>query len=166
MENMGNSLIPMQKKKYKDQLEHYFRLITEYGIYLYIFMLLFDIGEGLRTIGLYGALTAWLILTFFTKRIKVSIDIITGFFLVFISSAVLSAFFSIEPMYSLSALMHDALPATAAFLILSTYFNNTMILRLSKVICFSGFIILIFGLHSFLFQQGTIYIHQEIFFYQ
>lgn len=162
MGSMENPPIPTQGEKLKDRLECYLSLIAEFGIYLYVFLLLFDRGEGLRTIGLYGALTAWLILTFFTKRIEVSIDIITGFFLVFITSAVLSAFFSIEPMYSLSALMNDALPATAAFLILSTYFNNTMILRLSKVICFSGFIILIFGLHSFLFHKGHIYTSRNI----
>ena len=163
MENMENSPIPTQGKKCKDRWAHYLSLVTEYGIYLYIFLLLFDKGEGLRTIGLYGALAAWLILTLFTKRITISIDIITCFFFVFIASAILSAFFSIEPMYSLSALMNDALPATAAFLILSTYFNNTTTLRLSKVICFSGFIILIFGLHSFLSDKGHLYTSRNIF---
>ena len=150
MGSMENPPIAAQGGKLKDRLERYLSLIAEFGIYLYVFLLLFDRGEGLRTIGLYGALTACLTLTFFRKRIKVSIDIITGFFLIFIASAILSAFFSIEPMYSLSALMNDALPATVAFLILSIYFNDRMILRLNKVICFSGLIILIFGLHRFL----------------
>jgi len=163
MGSMENPPIAAQGGKLKDRLERYLSLIAEFGIYLYVFLLLFDRGEGLRTIGLYGALTACLTLTFFRKRIKVSIDIITGFFLIFIASAILSAFFSIEPMYSLSALMNDALPATVAFLILSIYFNDRMILRLNKVICFSGLIILIFGLHRFLSGRAHIYTSRNIF---
>jgi O-antigen ligase len=163
MGNTENPPIPTQGEKLKDRLERYLSLIAEFGIYLYVFLLLFDRGEGLRTIGLYGALTAWLILTFFTKRIKASIDIITGFFLVFIASAVLSAFFSIEPIYSLRALRDDVLKATIIFVIISSFFNSRMLIRISKVICISGLIILAFGLHSFLLGRTEFYTSENIF---
>lgn len=163
MGSMENPPIPTQGGKLKDRLERYLSLIAEFGIYLYVFLLLFDRGEGLRTIGLYGALTAWLILTFFTKRIKVSIDIITGFFLVFIASAVLSAFFSIEPIYSLRALRDDVLKATIIFVIISSFFNSRMLIRISRVICISGLIILAFGLHSFLLGRTEFYTSENMF---
>ncbi|MEW6066686.1 MAG: O-antigen ligase family protein [Nitrospirota bacterium] len=150
-------------EKYKNRIENYLSFIAEYGIYLYMFFLLFDKGEGLRNVGLYSALTAWLILIFVTKKIKLSADIITCGFLAFLFSIVLSSFFSLEPIYSFSYLKKDVLKAVITFFIISSYFDTKMLLRLSKVICSSGLIILIFGLHGFLTSEENLYTSTNIF---
>lgn len=140
----------------------YLLYITEYGIYLYVFLLFFDKGEGLRTLGLYGALIAWICL-FFLKRITFSLDIITIGFLAFVISTLLSSFFSIEPLYSLQSLKRDILKAIIIFLIISTIFDIKMLFRLSKIICFAGLINLAFGLHSFLLGRTEFYTSENIF---
>jgi len=140
--------IPAEQSKYKGRSECCLSVITEYGIHLYVFMLLFDKGEGLRTIGLYGALISWLILTFSMKKVTLSHDIITYGFLVFLTSTIVSSFFSIDPFYSLSYFKRDILKSAITFFIISSYFDTRMLLRLRGVICFSSIIILTLGLHS------------------
>lgn len=152
-----------QEPKYKSRLEQYLSYITEYGIYLYVFLSLFDRGEGLRTIGLYGALTGWVILAFFVKRITITFDIIAYSFSLYIISTFLSSFFSIEPVYSLKALKGDVLKSTVTFLIISSFFNTKMLIRLSKIICVSGLIILAFGLHSLLLGRTGFYTSENMF---
>ena len=163
MDTMENPPIAAQERKLTNRLEHYLSLTAEYGIYLYVFLSLFDRGEGLRTVGLYGALTGWVILAFFSKRITITVDIIICSFSLFIASTILSSFFSIEPVYSLKALMGDALKSAVTFLIISSFFNTKMLIRLSKVICISGLIILAFGLHRFLLGKMHIYTSKNIF---
>jgi len=131
-------------------------LITEYGVYLYLFFLFFDKGEGLRNIGLYGAFTSWLIL-FFRKEITIPKGIILTFFSVYILTIFLSSVFSLEPLYSIASLRKDVLKAVLIFLIISTYFNNKMVLRTINVMCLSGLVILSLGLHSFL--TGDLYLY-------
>ena len=160
MEKEENFLTPIGSLKYK--FKHYLYLITEYGTYLYVFLLFFDRGEGLRTLGLYGALSAWTAL-FFLKKINLSYDVITSGFFVFVVITVLSSFFSIEPVYSLQFLKRDILKAAITFLIISTYFDTRMILRLCKVICIAGIIILFFGLHSLLLGRTSYYTSENIF---
>jgi O-antigen ligase len=155
--------IGSQGLKYKSKFEQYLFYITEYGIYLYVFLSLFDKGEGLRTIGLYGALTGWVILVFFVKRITLTVDILVCSFFLYIASTVLSSFFSIDPAYSLKALKGDVLKSTAVFLIISTFFNTQMLIRISKVICVSGLIILAFGLHSLLLGRTGFYTSENMF---
>jgi O-antigen ligase len=163
MGTMENPLIPAQGEKLKDRLERYLSLTAEYGIYLYVFFLLFDRGEGLRTIGLYGALTGWVILAFFVKRITITLDIIAYSFSLYIISTFLSSFFSIEPVYSLKALRGDVLKSTVTFLIISSFFNTKMLIHLSKIICVSGLIILAFGLHSLLLGRTEFYTSENMF---
>jgi O-antigen ligase len=124
---------------------------------------LFDKGEGLRTIGLYGALISWLILTFSMKKVTLSRDIITYGFLVFLTSTILSSFFSIDPSYSLSYLKRDILKSAITFFIISSYFDTRMLLRLSGVICFSGIIILTLGLHSYILDITPYYTSKNMF---
>jgi O-antigen ligase len=160
---MGNEeyfLSPIGSTKYK--FEHYLSLITEFGTYLYVFLLFFDRGEGLRTLGLYGALSAWTAL-FFLKKITLSFDVITSGFFAFVIATILSSFFSIEPVYSLKSLKSDILKAAITFLIISTYFDTRMILSLCKVMCISGIIILLFGLHSLLLSRTSYYTSRNIF---
>ena len=163
MENVDNSAVPAEGRRYKDRVEYYLSLAVEYGIYLYVFMLFFDKGEGLRTVGLYGSLTAWLILAFTTKKIKLSADIATYGFLAFLISTLLSCFFSIEPIYSFGALKRDILKAAITFLVISTYFDIKMLFRLSRVICFSGLIVLAFGLQGFFLDKEHLYTSRNIF---
>jgi O-antigen ligase len=163
MENVENHAVPTLGRRYKDRLEYYLSLAVECGVYLYVFTLWFDKGEGVRTVGLYGSLTAWLILVFVTKKIKLSTDIATYGFLAFLISTLLSSLFSIEPIYSFTALKSDILKATITFLIISTHFDIKMLFRLSRVICFSGLIILAFGLEGFLLDKEHIYTSQNIF---
>jgi len=163
VENVDNSAVPAEGRRYKDRLEYYLSLAVEYGIYLYVFMLFFDKGEGLRTVGLYGSLTAWLVLAFTTKKIKLSADIATYGFLAFLISTLLSSFFSLEPTYSLGALKRDILKAAITFLVISTYFDIKMLLRLSRVICFSGLIVLAFGLQGFFLDKEHLYTSRNIF---
>ncbi|MGQ9570163.1 MAG: O-antigen ligase family protein, partial [Thermodesulfovibrionales bacterium] len=111
----------------------------------------------------YSALTAWLILTFFIRKSRVSPDIITYGFVIFLISILFSSFFSIDPTYSFSSLKRDALKAVIAFLIISTYFDIKMLFGLSKVICFSGLIILCFGLHDFLLGKTPFFTSTNIF---
>jgi O-antigen ligase len=160
MGNEENFLTPIGSIKYK--FEFYFSLITEYGTYLYVFLLFFDRGEGLRTLGLYGALSAWTVL-FFLKKINLSYDVITSVFFVFLIITILSSFFSIEPVYSLQSLKSDLLKSAITFLIISTYFDTRMILSLCKVMCISGIIILLFGLHSLLLGRTSYYTSENIF---
>jgi O-antigen ligase len=160
MGNEENFLTPIGSIKYK--FEHYLSLITEYGTYLYVFLLFFDRGEGLRTLGLYGALSAWTAL-FFLKKINLSYDVITSGFFAFVVITILSSFFSIEPVYSLKSLKSDILKAAITFLIISTYFDTRMILSLCKVMCISGIIILLFGLHSLLLSRTSYYTSRNIF---
>jgi O-antigen ligase len=136
--------------------------IAEYAIYLYVFLLFFDKGEGVRTLCLYSALIAWICLLLF-KKITFLPDIITLGFFAFISSTLLSSFFSIEPLYSLQSLKRDIFKATIIFLIISTFFDIKMLLRLSKIICFAGLINLAFGLHSFLLGRTEFYTSENIF---
>jgi O-antigen ligase len=157
-------MISNQGFEHKSKFEQYLCYITEYGIYLYVFLSLFDRGEGLRTIGLYGALTGWIILAFFLKKITITVDIILCSFFLFIASTILSSFFSIEPTYSLKALQGDVLKSTVIFVIISSFFNTEMLIRLSKIICVSGLIILAFGLHSLLSgRTGGYYTSENIF---
>jgi len=156
-------MIGSQGLEYKSKFEQYLSYITEYGIYLYIFLSLFDMGEGLRTIGLYGALTGWIILAFFPKRITIPVNILVYSFFLYIASTILSAFFSIEPSYSVKALKGDVLKSTVTFLIISSFFNTKMLIRISKVICASGLIILAFGLHSLLLGRTGFYTSENIF---
>ncbi|MGB9715897.1 MAG: O-antigen ligase family protein [Thermodesulfovibrionales bacterium] len=136
--------------------------LVEYGIYLYVFLLFFDKGEGLRTLGLYGAFTAWICL-FSLKKINFTIDLITLGFFAFVISTLLSSFFSIEPLYSLQSLKRDILKATFIFFIVSTFFDIKMLLRLSKIICVAGLINLAFGLHSFFLNRTEFYTSENIF---
>jgi O-antigen ligase len=154
--------IDIQNTKNKSQLVQYLSYVTEYGIYLYVFLLFFDRGEGLRTLGLYGALSAWIAL-FFLKKINLSSDVITSGFFVFVIVTIFSSFFSIEPVYSLQSLKRDIFKAAITFLIVSTYFDTRMILRLCKVNCISGIIILVFGLHSLLLGRTSYYTSENIF---
>src|SRR3972149_1379877 len=162
MEDTEDSPIHTRGQKWKNHLRYALSLVTEYGIYLYIFLLFFDRGEGLRTLGLYGALTAWLAL-FLLKKITMSFDVITLSFFAFVITTILSSFFSIEPLYSLQSLKHDILKSAITFLIISTYFETKMLLRLCKVICVSGIIILAFGLHSLLLGRTGYYTSENIF---
>ena len=162
MKDTENSLIHTRGQKWKNHLECSLSLVTEYGIYLYIFLLFFDKGEGLRTLGLYGALTAWLAL-FLLKKITLSFDVITLCFFAFVITTILSSFFSIEPLYSLQYLKRDILKSAITFLIISTYFETKMLIRLCKVICVSGIIILAFGLHSILLGRTGYYTSENIF---
>jgi hypothetical protein len=162
MEDTEDSQIHTRGQKWKNHLVCAFSLVTEYGIYLYIFLLFFDKGEGLRTLGLYGALTAWLAL-FLLKKITLSFDVITLCFFTFVITTILSSFFSIEPLYSLQSLKRDILKSAITFLIISTYFDTKMLLHLCKVICVSGIIILAFGLHSLLLGRTSYYTSENIF---
>lgn len=126
-------------------------------------LLLFDKGEGLRNIGLYGALSAWFILAISVKKPKISFNVLTISFFFFISSILLSSVFSIGPLYSFYALKDDVLKAVIIFLIISTSFNLEMLLRLCRVMCISGIIILAFGLHGFLSSETGIYGAENIF---
>ncbi len=162
MKDTEDSTIHTRDQKCENQLVYALSLVTEYGIYLYIFLLFFDRGEGLRTLGLYGALTAWLAL-FLLKKITMSFDVITLGFFAFVITTILSSFFSIEPLYSLQSLKRDILKSAITFLIISTYFETKMLLRLCKVICVSGIIILAFGLHSLLLGRTGYYTSENIF---
>lgn len=160
MGNEENFITTIGNTKYK--FEYYLYLITEYSIYLYVFLLFFDRGEGLRTLGLYGALSAWTYL-FFLKKINLYSDVISLGFFAFVVITILSSFFSIEPVYSLKSLKSDILKAAITFLIISTYFDTRMILRLCKVLCASGIIILLFGLHSLFLGRTSYYTSENIF---
>src|SRR3972149_10754780 len=162
MEDTEDSPIHTRGQKWKNHLRYALSLVTEYGIYLYIFLLFFDKGEGLRTLGLYSALATWLAL-FLLKKITLSFDVITFGFFAFVITTILSSFFSIEPLYSLQSLKRDILKSAITFLIISTYFDTRMILRLCKVICISGIIILFFGLHSLLLARTSYYTSENIF---
>jgi O-antigen ligase len=162
MKDTENSLIHTRGQKWKNHLRCALSLVTEYGIYLYIFLLFFDKGEGLRILGLYSALAAWLAL-FLLKKITISFDVITLSFFAFVITTILSSFFSIEPLYSLQSLKRDILKSAITFLIISTYFETKMLLRLCKVICVSGIIIFAFGLHSILLGRTGYYTSENIF---
>ena len=144
------------KSEYKKQVVRFLSIAVEYGACLYIFFWLFDKGEGLRNIGLYGAFTAWLILVFF-KEIKVSFHAVSLAFFLFIFSCILSSLFSIDVESSFMALKSDVLKPVMIFLVISTFFDLRMLMRLGKVICFFGIIILAMGLEGFLSGRTDFY---------
>lgn len=144
------------KAEYKKQVVRLLSMAVEYGVCLYLFFWLFDKGEGLRNVGIYGAFTAWLILAFL-KEIKVSLHAVSSAFFLFILSCILSAFFSIDARSSFMALKSDILRPVMIFLVISTFFDLRMLMRLGKVICLSGIVILAMGLEGFLSGRTDFY---------
>lgn len=144
----------------RTNLERYLHIMVEYGVYLYVLFLFFGKGEGLRNIGLYGALSAWIIHLLFIKRVRISLDVITVSFFIFIASTILSSLFSLDPAYSFTALKKDVLRGIVTFLLLSTFFTRKMLFRTARILCFVGVIIFILGLYSYLSGE-TDYVTSE-----
>ena len=153
----------MEEFNHKEKIAKYLSFIIQIGILIYMFLMFFDKGTGLRNIGIYSALFAWLILVIFYKKIKISFDIVTVAFLTFIASIVLSSIFSIKPSISFSYFERDIIKTIATFLIISTFFNDKKLLFLAKFFGISGLIILIFGLIGFISNPEKIYTSNNIF---
>ncbi len=150
-------------EKSEKRTDQYLFFILEYGVYLYVFWLFFDKGESLRNIGLYSAFAVWLILVFFRKRVTFSLDVITLGFFIYLGSTVLSTIFSVDPIYSFTALKKDVLKAVITFFIISTCFTQRMLLRMSGVMCITGLILLSLGLFGFITGDTNIYTSKNIF---
>jgi O-antigen ligase len=144
-------------------IEFFASLVAEYGIYLYVFWLMFDKGEGLRNLGLYSAFAGWVILVLSRKKSFFSLDIVTLFFLLYLASTALSTIFSIDPLYSFIALKKDVLKAAITFFVISTFFHDGMLMRMGRVYCAAGLAFLAFGIHNFLFSGNGVYTSDNMF---
>jgi len=127
-----------------------------------MFFIFFDKGTGLRNIGIYSAIFAWIILVIFYKKIKISFDIVTVAFLTLIASILLSSIFSIKPSISFSYFEKDIIKTLAIFIIIETFFNEEKLIRLAKFFGISGVIILILGLIGFISNPEKIYTSNNI----
>jgi len=153
----------MEKRQYKEKITKYLSFIIEIGILIYMFLIFFDKGTGLRNMGIYSALFAWIILVIFYKKFKISFDIVTVTFLTLIASIVLSSIFSIKPSISFSYFEKDIIKTIAIFIIIGTFFNYEKLMRLAKFFGISGVIILILGLIGFISNPEKIYTSNNIF---
>ncbi len=152
-----------QMKNFGHNFEALLLRIAEYGMYVYLFLLLFDKGEGLRNMSMYGSFLAWLFLVFYFKKPRISPDIISIGFLVFIISILMSSVTSIEWSYSWYDLQREVPKSVIPFLVISTFFNQRMISRASRAFSVAGLIILAFGLHGMIIVKTNLYTSENIF---
>lgn len=131
--------------------------VEEYGMYLYVFLIFFDKGEGLRNIGMYGSFATWAVLVFQGKRPVFPKNVIFLALCCYFFSAMLSSVFSIEPGYSFTALLHDSHKIVIPFLVISTSFGLIRMINLCTIICIAGLIILVMGAHGFIAQGDSFY---------
>jgi O-antigen ligase len=150
---------------YKDRIEAIFSALSEYGIYLFAFLFFFDKGEGLRNLGLYGALASWLVLAVAKRNVRFSLDLPTCAFLACLGSVLISSVLSLNPLYSIAALDKDILKGTILFLVISTRFDLKMLLRLGRVFSAAGIVLLVLGLHGFLTGESGFYTPENMFSY-
>lgn len=141
----------------KEGQEKMLYAVEEFGMYLYVFFLFFDKGEGLRNIGMYGSFAAWAVLVFQGKRPVFPRNAIFLAFCCYFLSAILSSAFSIEPGYSFGALLYDAQKIVVPFLVISTSFGPRRIMKLCTIICIAGLVILVMGAHGFIIQGDIFY---------
>lgn len=153
----------MFEKKYKDKITNYLSIITEFGICLYLFFLFFDKGQTFRDIGLYSSLFSFISLALISRKIKISFNIIDYAFFSFVFSIILSIFFSIEPSASITYFGKDVIKTSAVFFIIAKFFDGERLIRLIKVFCISGALILILGLQGFINDPNKIYSSNNIF---
>lgn len=140
-----------------ERQELFLARVEAYGVYLYVFCLFFDKGEGLRNIGMYGSFAAWTVLLYQGKRPVFPKNVIFLALCCYFSSAVLSSALSIEPAYSFGALLHDSPKIVIPFLVVSTSFDLKRIMDLCKIICSAGLVILVMGAHGFIVQGDIFY---------
>jgi O-antigen ligase len=134
----------------RSKTERYMSFVIEYGVYLYILFLFSGKGEGLRNIGLYGAFVTWIVYAIYSKKIRISFNILGASVFIFIASALLSSLFSLDPLYSFTALKKDLLRGVITFLIISTFFSTKMLIRAVNILCFTGLVVFALGLYSYL----------------
>jgi O-antigen ligase len=146
-----------------DLMTRYLSLCVEYGIYLYIFFLLFDKGEALRNIGVFGSLAAWVVLRIMDGRVTVPRDPISLGLLVYLLSVLVSSSFSINPSYSFGMVKRDLLKPVIIFFLIAGSFDFQKLLRLSTVICVIGVVLLMFGLHGLLTLSVPFYTSENAF---
>ena len=131
--------------------------VEAYGVYLYVFCLFFDKGEGLRNIGMYGAFAAWTVLLFHGKRPVFPKNAISLALCCYFISAMLSSALSIDPAYSFGALLRDSYKIVIPFVLISASSSLNRIMKLCKIICIAGLIILAMGAHGFIVQGDSFY---------
>jgi hypothetical protein len=113
--------------------------IIEIEIYLYIILMFVTKGEGIRNILLFSSFLLWLATLKYRKSRWILREPISIFFWGFTATIVVSAIFSIDPLYSFKTLRGEPLKSVIIFCLISTVLSDEK--RLKKFIYLSFFLL-------------------------
>jgi O-antigen ligase len=131
--------------------------IIEYGIYLYIFLMFLAKGEGIRNILIFGGFALWLFNLKFRKNIYLLTSPISKLFWIYLGTILLSAIFSIEPLFSFISLKDEPLKSALLFPIIATVMADEEKLKKAiHVSFFSALLIVLAGYYSYIFHDMTL----------
>jgi hypothetical protein len=135
--------------------------LAEFGVALFVLAMLFERGEGVRNLGLYGALAAWLVLAVGYRAVHLPRGIVGMAFAGFAAAVLCTTPFSLDPLYSLTEFKDDYLIGAILFLVVSTVFDGRRLLRLCLVLAVVGAILFGLGIYSYLSGGSGAYFTSE-----
>ena len=127
--------------------------IILYSMYAYFFLIFLSKGEGVRNILIFGSFFLWLMTKGYRKKAPLKDPVSISFFL-FLSVIALSAFFSLNPGYSIWQLQGDPLKGLVLFLVISTALSSEERLKPLPVIGLAASLLIVTtGYYSYLFHD-------------
>lgn len=141
--------------------------VMEYGIYVFIFFMFISKGEGIRNTIIFGNLALWLVTLKHRKNLYLLKDPVSIWCWIYIGTTVVSAVFSIDPLFSLNALRDDPLKFACLFPVVATVMTDEEKFRkLAAVSLFSLVFIVAAAYYSYMIydlemlKPNTLLVHQ------
>jgi len=124
--------------------------VIEVALCLYLFLLLFTKGEGIKNMLLFGSFILWLGTLRYRKNLHVLKDPVPMLGCAFIASAVISSIFSVDIRYSLKDLKDDILKSLVLFPVIATVFLDRKRLVRAMYSMFLGLVcVVLIGYYSY-----------------
>lgn len=119
--------------------------IIEYGIYAYIFLMFLAKGEGIRNIIIVGGFALWLMTLKRRRNLFLLKDPVSKWCWVYLGTIIISAIFSIEPLYSLRELKGAPLKFAFLFPVIATVISDEEKFRKIVFVSFFALIFIVFA---------------------
>jgi O-antigen ligase len=126
----------------------------EYGIYVYVFLMFLAKGEGIKNIIIFGGFALWL----FTLKQRNTLSLLKSpvsiFCWFYVGATILSAAFSIDPLFSLKELKGEMLKFSLLYPVIATSMTDENRLKKTAFVAFlSLLVIALAGYYSYIFHD-------------
>ena len=115
----------------------------EYGMYAYIFLMFLSKGEGIRNILIFGCFVLWLMTLKHRKNLSLLKEPVSKWCWVYLGTVIISALFSIDPLYSLKELRDDPLKFAFLFPVITTVISDEKKIKKTVSVCFFALIFIV-----------------------